>query len=82
MPVHVYSVEEVNALDYESFLEHFGGIVEHSSIVVAGLWSHQPFRDFAHLHEKLCDIIRELPVEGTVVNNKVNNPCTVDFKGS
>ena len=61
----MYSVSGVNALDYESFLEHFSGILEHSSIVVAVLWSHKPFRDFEDLYEKLCDIICSMPLEGT-----------------
>ena len=67
-----YSVAGVNALDYETFVENFSGIFEHSSIVVAVLWSLQPFRDFADLYEKLCGIIWKLPLEGIGASNLPN----------
>ena len=67
----LYSVSGVNALDYESFVEYFSGILEHSSIVVAVLWSHQPFRDFTDLYDKLCDVIHMLPLEGKNMNTNV-----------
>ena len=58
------AMEQVNSINYEEFLTHFGGIVEHSSIVIAGLWSHAPFTDLADFHQKLCNILDRLPIEG------------------
>ena len=59
-----FTIDEINSISYEEFLMNFAGILEHSSIVIAMLWSYAPFTDFADIYRKLCFILDLFPNEG------------------
>jgi 2-oxo-4-hydroxy-4-carboxy--5-ureidoimidazoline (OHCU) decarboxylase len=39
----VITVEAVNVMDFDDFVETFGNIVEHSALLSAALWTRRPF---------------------------------------
>jgi 2-oxo-4-hydroxy-4-carboxy--5-ureidoimidazoline (OHCU) decarboxylase len=58
------TLEEMNSMDFDVFLEKFGNIIEHGSIVVAALWTKRPFASVQHVLNETWDIVDSLPIEG------------------
>ncbi|XP_042871691.1 2-oxo-4-hydroxy-4-carboxy-5-ureidoimidazoline decarboxylase-like [Penaeus japonicus] len=58
------SLAEINTMDYEAFISHFGNVIENCSLIAAAVWKEQPFRDVFHLHEVLCSFVDCLPGSG------------------
>jgi OHCU decarboxylase len=57
------TIEEINALDRESFVGALGRLFEHSPWVAAEAFDRRPFRDASLLHAELCAAVRRAPVE-------------------
>lgn len=53
------TIFEVNALNREKFVEHFGAIFEHSPWVAGESWNKRPFRDAAQLLEMMQKSVHE-----------------------
>ncbi|XP_076048060.1 2-oxo-4-hydroxy-4-carboxy-5-ureidoimidazoline decarboxylase-like [Oratosquilla oratoria] len=58
------TIEEVNRMDYEAFVQTFGNVVEHGTIISAAIWKFRPFDNVKHLHDTICDFIALLPTSG------------------
>ncbi|XP_069983863.1 2-oxo-4-hydroxy-4-carboxy-5-ureidoimidazoline decarboxylase-like [Penaeus vannamei] len=58
------SMDDINAMDYEEFISHFGNAIENCSLIAAAVWRFRPFEDVVHLHEALCSFVDGLPVSG------------------
>lgn len=43
-------MREVNALNYEDFIQRFGSVLEHGTLAAASVWSSRPFPDAFALH--------------------------------
>ncbi|XP_047481024.1 2-oxo-4-hydroxy-4-carboxy-5-ureidoimidazoline decarboxylase-like isoform X1 [Penaeus chinensis] len=59
---HPKSINDINAMDYEDFISHFGNAIENCSLIAAAVWRFRPFNDVVHLHEALCSFVDDLPV--------------------
>ena len=62
-------MDKVNKLSYEEFIDIFGNIIEHSPVIIAGVWSHLPFSDVAEFHNTVCKTVDELPFTGKWSDN-------------
>jgi OHCU decarboxylase len=51
------TLAEVNGLDREAFVACLGFLFEGSPWIAAEAWSRRPFRDAAHLHQSMCDVM-------------------------
>ena len=57
------SVEEVNALSQDAFVERFGAVFEHSPWVADAAWDARPFDDVAGLLAAMVAVVREASLE-------------------
>lgn len=57
-------MSQVNSMSSESFIEVFGNIIEHCSLVAAAVVRYRPFSSLQHLHEEICTFIDQLPDSG------------------
>ncbi|KAK7083443.1 hypothetical protein SK128_001156 [Halocaridina rubra] len=57
-------INNVNEMDYESFIEVFGNVIEHCSLCAAAVWRYRPFKDVRQVHEEICKFVDELPEAG------------------
>ncbi len=57
------SLEEINALDREAFVERFGGVFEHSPWVADAAWARRPFSTRTGLHAAMCAAVQAAPPE-------------------
>lgn len=60
------TLQEVNALDREQFVEALGPIFEGPPWIVEQTWQARPFRSVEHLHSAMCDVIYQAPLEQQV----------------
>jgi 2-oxo-4-hydroxy-4-carboxy--5-ureidoimidazoline (OHCU) decarboxylase len=56
---------DMNLMDFDLFVETFGNIMEHSSLITAALWTRRPFVSLSHALEEIEDIVAQLPSSGT-----------------
>jgi 2-oxo-4-hydroxy-4-carboxy-5-ureidoimidazoline decarboxylase len=63
MPEKKITIEEVNGLDQEEFVERFGSLYEHSPWVAEGAWKERPFRNISDLHGAFQNVVRAAPPE-------------------
>ncbi|CAG7818339.1 unnamed protein product [Allacma fusca] len=59
-----HSIQQVNEMKYEEFLQVFGNVVEHCALCAAAIWAHRPFYNVQELHAELCHFIDNLPSIG------------------
>ena len=52
-----YKLDDVNNMDHESFILHFGSIYEHSPWVAQGAWSCRPFGSVGVLHAAMDSVM-------------------------
>ena len=57
------SIEQVNALTQEEFKAALGHLFEGSPWIAEQAWQARPFRNVQHLHEEMCRVMYEAPVE-------------------
>ena len=60
------TLQEINALDQESFVNALGPLFEESPWIARQGWQARPFRSIVHLHEALCAVMYAAPVEQQV----------------
>jgi 2-oxo-4-hydroxy-4-carboxy-5-ureidoimidazoline decarboxylase len=56
-----YKIDDVNNMDHESFILHFGSIYEHSPWVAQGAWSCRPFGSVDALHAAMDSVMFAAP---------------------
>ena len=49
IPSPVLTLDALNALDHDTFMQRFGGVYEHSPWVADGAWQHRPYASLAVL---------------------------------
>jgi 2-oxo-4-hydroxy-4-carboxy-5-ureidoimidazoline decarboxylase len=57
------TVRQVEALDEEAFVRHFGGVYEHSPWAARDAWRRRPFASFDALAVAFEDAVREAPAD-------------------
>jgi len=61
------TIDSLNALDREGFVAALGFVFEGPPWIVERAWADRPFRDVVQLHERLCAVMDEAPLERQVV---------------
>ena len=54
------SLEVINAMDFQEFVDTMASIIEHTPLAAATVWNSKPFQDLATLWEAFCNFVREL----------------------
>lgn len=60
------TLDEVNSLGEEAFVQELGGLFEGQPWIVAGAWPRRPFASLEALYQTLCSIMYEASVEQQV----------------
>lgn len=60
------SIDEVNRLGTDEFVERFGSLFEHSPWVADGAWRERPFAGIPELHGAFLETVRGAPTERRV----------------
>lgn len=60
------TIDNLNALDRDGYVAALGFVFEGPPWIVERAWAARPFRDIAHLHERLCAVMYAAPVEEQV----------------
>ena len=50
---------DINALTLAGFIEHLGGVFEHSPWVAERAWQARPFESVQALHERMIEVVRK-----------------------
>lgn len=64
------SIEEVNALDYDSFNKILGNVIEHCPLCVSAIWKKRPFQSVRHLHQSIATFLDELSEDGKFIGSQ------------
>lgn len=54
-----YTLDSINQLDKDHFVEVLGWVFEHSPWVAEQAWVQRPFTSLAHLHQAMNQVVRE-----------------------
>lgn len=57
------TIAEINALDQEGFVAMLGSLFEGPPWIVHDAWHYRPFTDAAELHQILCALMYQAPIE-------------------
>src|SRR2546426_11941241 len=60
------TLQEINALDQESFVTALGSLFEGPPWIVRQAWYARPFASLTELHQALCVVMYQAPVERQV----------------
>jgi 2-oxo-4-hydroxy-4-carboxy-5-ureidoimidazoline decarboxylase len=60
------TLQEINALDQESFVTALGSLFEGPPWIVRQAWYARPFASLTELHQALCTVMYQAPVEQQV----------------
>ena len=60
------SVDAVNALDYDEFVERFGNTIEHCPVMAAAAWERRPFTSARDIHSAIADVIDRSQTDGRI----------------
>lgn len=66
------SIDRVNAMDRNAFVQAFGGIFEHSPWVAGRAWHARPFADLGAVHDAMTAAVRALSREEQVALLRVH----------
>ena len=58
------TLSEMNAMDFDVFVEKFGNVIEHSALVAAALWTRRPFFSVKNVFDEIDKIVESLPLDG------------------
>lgn len=61
--VALVTLDELNAVSHEAFVELLGAVFEGSPWVAEGAWADRPFASVARLHARMCDVVARAPNE-------------------
>ena len=56
------NLEDINALDYDAFVDHFSNIVEYCPFIAGTMWKLQPFKSVDHFVLEAMKTIYSLPI--------------------
>lgn len=59
------TLNQVNSLSFEDFLQHFGNIIEHCPLLAAVLWKRGPFVSIEHFVGEAAQIVYSWPISGS-----------------
>ncbi|KAM4699178.1 putative 2-oxo-4-hydroxy-4-carboxy-5-ureidoimidazoline decarboxylase [Discoglossus pictus] len=54
----------VNAMNYETFLDVFGNVIEKCPLITGAIWSRRPFKSISQLESCVYEFIESLPSTG------------------
>ncbi|XP_043929205.1 putative 2-oxo-4-hydroxy-4-carboxy-5-ureidoimidazoline decarboxylase [Protopterus annectens] len=57
-------IRDINSMNYESFLDVFGNVVEKCPVIVAAIWSRCPFLSVSDMESSIAEFIDSLPQSG------------------
>ena len=60
------TLQKINALDQEGFVTVLGSLFEGSPWIVRQAWHARPFASLTELHQALCEVMYQAPVEQQV----------------
>ncbi|WP_424765514.1 2-oxo-4-hydroxy-4-carboxy-5-ureidoimidazoline decarboxylase [Paenibacillus sp. sgz302251] len=60
------TIDQINTMSKDVFVEQLGAIFEHSPWVAAAAWEARPYRSVQDLHDAMMNVIRESRVETIV----------------
>src|SRR5260370_35500702 len=66
MTAQQLTLQEINALDQDDFVKKLSVLFEGPPWIVAQAWHARPFRSLEHLHQGLCAVMYNAPVEQQV----------------
>lgn len=52
------SIEDVNGMDFQQFIETFASVIEHTRLVAATVWSYRPYANLQALHRAFANFIQ------------------------
>lgn len=58
-----YSIAELNQMDQTAFVAAVGAVFEDTPLIAAEAWTQRPFRDAAHLHQTMIEIVNHFSLE-------------------
>lgn len=58
----MYSLQEINNMNREQFIENVGWVFEHSPWVANQAWNYKPFIDLEMLHQIMVQVVREASI--------------------
>ncbi|XP_001376246.1 putative 2-oxo-4-hydroxy-4-carboxy-5-ureidoimidazoline decarboxylase [Monodelphis domestica] len=58
------SIQMINSMDFEEFIDILGNIIENCPLIAATIWSQRPFKDLTDLKKHVFDFIEALPQSG------------------
>lgn len=59
----VYSIDKINQMSQEEFVEAFGNVFEETPAIAHQAWEHRPFVDATHLHMQMLRVVNEMDQE-------------------
>jgi 2-oxo-4-hydroxy-4-carboxy-5-ureidoimidazoline decarboxylase len=59
-------LQEINTLDQDAFVTALGSLFEGPPWIVTQAWHARPFTSLEHLHQALCEVMYNAPVEQQV----------------
>lgn len=63
---NTFTLQQINQLDQEHFVQALGGVFEGPPWIVAQAWSDRPFSSHSHLHQSLCSVMYAAPLESQI----------------
>jgi 2-oxo-4-hydroxy-4-carboxy-5-ureidoimidazoline decarboxylase len=66
MTTQEISLQEINTLDQDAFVKTLGSLFEGPPWIVARAWHARPFTSLERLHQDLCEVMYNAPVEQQV----------------
>jgi OHCU decarboxylase len=57
------SLEVINAMDFQEFVDAMATIIEHTPLAAATVWNNKPFQNLVTLWQAFCNFVQELQPE-------------------
>jgi 2-oxo-4-hydroxy-4-carboxy-5-ureidoimidazoline decarboxylase len=58
-----YSIDEINQMSQEEFVEAFGNVFEETPAIAHNVWADRPFANATHLHEQMLKVVHAMDQE-------------------
>lgn len=59
----MYSLEEINAMNRQEFIEKIGWVFEHSPWIANRTWDYRPFPSLDELHQLMVQVVKDANME-------------------
>lgn len=63
----IYSIDEINQMSQEEFVNTFGNVFEETPAIAHQAWEYRPFTDVKHLHLQMLRIVNDMDQETQLV---------------